>query len=97
MAFDPEGTGPDTHYKVLQVIAEALRLAGLSYKHISLHFVSSFVFFSVLGDSFNPMIWGYRNVWHRFRFAERVRQDRSAHLLRCVRKGRSRGRTRLYR
>ncbi len=26
LAFDPEGSGPDTHYKVLQVIAEALRL-----------------------------------------------------------------------
>ncbi|MCP4314248.1 MAG: glucosamine-6-phosphate isomerase [Bacteroidetes bacterium] len=28
LAFDPEGSGPDTHYKVLQVIAEALRLWG---------------------------------------------------------------------
>ena len=26
LAFDPEGSGPDTHYKVLQVIAEALRI-----------------------------------------------------------------------
>ena len=26
LAFDPEGSGPDTHYKVLQVVAEALRL-----------------------------------------------------------------------
>ncbi len=25
LAFDPEGSGPDTHYKVLQVIAQALR------------------------------------------------------------------------
>ena len=25
LAFDPEGSGPDTHYKVLQVIADALR------------------------------------------------------------------------
>ncbi len=25
LAFDPEGSGPDTHYKVLQVVAEALR------------------------------------------------------------------------
>ncbi|HSV88573.1 MAG TPA: hypothetical protein VLH61_08020 [Bacteroidales bacterium] len=25
LAFDPEGSGPDTHYKVLQVTAEALR------------------------------------------------------------------------
>jgi hypothetical protein len=27
VAFDPEGTGPDTHYKVLQVIAAGLRLS----------------------------------------------------------------------
>ena len=26
VAFDPEGSGPDTHYKVMQAIAEALRL-----------------------------------------------------------------------
>ncbi len=26
LAFDPEGSGPDTHYKVLQAIADALRL-----------------------------------------------------------------------
>ena len=26
LTFDPEGSGPDTHYKVLQTIAEALRL-----------------------------------------------------------------------
>ncbi len=25
VAFDPEGSGPDTHYKVLQILAEALR------------------------------------------------------------------------
>ncbi|MGC9470634.1 MAG: hypothetical protein ACP5D1_03715 [Bacteroidales bacterium] len=28
LAFDPEGSGPDTHYKVLQVLAEAIRLWG---------------------------------------------------------------------
>lgn len=26
LAFDPEGSGPDTHYKVLQAIAEAIRV-----------------------------------------------------------------------
>lgn len=26
VAFDPEGTGPDTHYKVLQVVCEGLRI-----------------------------------------------------------------------
>ena len=29
LAFDPEGSGPDTHYKVLQAVAEALRQWGL--------------------------------------------------------------------
>jgi glucosamine-6-phosphate deaminase len=29
LAFDPEGSGPDTHYKVLQAIAEALRKYSL--------------------------------------------------------------------
>jgi glucosamine-6-phosphate deaminase len=28
VALDPEGSGPDTHYKVLQTITEALRLYG---------------------------------------------------------------------
>jgi len=28
LAFDPEGSGPDTHYKVLQSIAEALRFVS---------------------------------------------------------------------
>lgn len=28
LALDPEGSGPDTHYKVLQTIAEAIRLWG---------------------------------------------------------------------
>ena len=28
LAFDPEGSGPDTHYKVLQAIAEAIRQWG---------------------------------------------------------------------
>jgi glucosamine-6-phosphate deaminase len=28
LALDPEGSGPDTHYKVLQALAEAIRLWG---------------------------------------------------------------------
>lgn len=51
VAFDPEGTGPDTHYKVLQVVAQGLRLA--KEKKLGI----------------NPRVWGYRNVWHRFRFS----------------------------
>jgi glucosamine-6-phosphate deaminase len=38
LAFDPEGSGPDTHYKVLQAIADAVRLwqkeADLSHLRI---------------------------------------------------------------
>ncbi len=28
LAFDPEGSGPDTHYKVLEALAEAIRIWG---------------------------------------------------------------------
>lgn len=49
VAFDPEGTGPDTHYKVLQVVAQALRMSNFDHP---------------------VTVWGYRNVWHRFRFSE---------------------------
>jgi len=52
VAFDPEGSGPDTHYKALQAVAEALRL----YERES-------------GDS-TLRVWGYRNVWYRYRPAE---------------------------
>ena len=52
MAFDPEGSGPDTHYKALQAVAEALRM----YEKES-------------GDA-NIRVWGYRNVWYRFRPSE---------------------------
>jgi glucosamine-6-phosphate deaminase len=52
VAFDPEGSGPDTHYKALQAVAEALRM----YEKES-------------GDS-TVRVWGYRNVWYRYRPAE---------------------------
>lgn len=50
VAFDPEGTGPDTHYKVLQIVAAALRVA-LDNSDL---------------DQSDPLIWGYRNVWFIF-------------------------------
>jgi 6-phosphogluconolactonase/glucosamine-6-phosphate isomerase/deaminase len=50
VAFDPEGTGPDTHYKVLQVIAAGLKMA-IGREDLK---------------NPNPMIWGYRNVWFVF-------------------------------
>jgi len=50
VAFDPEGTGPDTHYKVLQVVAAALRLS-LQRGDLQPPL---------------PQVWGYRNVWFVF-------------------------------
>lgn len=52
VAFDPEGSGPDTHYKALQAVAEALKL-----------YVKG-------ADAPSVRVWGYRNVWYRFRPAE---------------------------
>jgi glucosamine-6-phosphate deaminase len=52
VAFDPEGSGPDTHYKALQAVAEALKM----YQNRS-------------GNG-AVRVWGYRNVWYRFRPAE---------------------------
>ncbi len=52
VAFDPEGSGPDTHYKALQAVAEGLRM----YEKES-------------GDT-SMRVWGYRNVWYRFRPSE---------------------------
>ncbi len=52
LALDPEGSGPDTHYKVLQAIAAAVRQ------------------WSKEEDLSGFRIWGYRNVWYRFRPSE---------------------------
>ncbi len=52
VAFDPEGSGPDTHYKALQAVAEALKM-----------------YHSEKADS-NIKVWGYRNVWYRFKPSE---------------------------
>jgi glucosamine-6-phosphate deaminase len=52
VAFDPEGSGPDTHYKALQAVAEALKI----YEKES--------------GNHSVKVWGYRNVWYRYRIAE---------------------------
>jgi glucosamine-6-phosphate deaminase len=52
VAFDPEASGPDTHYKALQAVAEAVRMYDKEF-----------------GAS-GMRIWGYRNVWYRFKPAE---------------------------
>jgi glucosamine-6-phosphate deaminase len=51
LALDPESTGPDTHFRVLQCLAISL----VQYKEIT-------------GKS--PVVWGYRNVWHKFELDE---------------------------
>lgn len=51
VAFDPEGTGPDTHYKVLQVVAAGLRVS-IARNDFPLNK--------------SPCVWGYRNVWFEF-------------------------------
>lgn len=50
VAFDPEGTGPDTHYKVLQVVAAGMRIA-INRGDL---------------ENENILVWGYRNVWFVF-------------------------------
>ncbi len=35
VAYDPEGTGPDTHYKVLQVVAQAMRMHAAVEKELT--------------------------------------------------------------
>ena len=54
VALDPEGSGPDTHYKVLQAISTALK-----------HYVEKH---KKLKNKIS--IWGYRNVWYRFHPSE---------------------------
>jgi len=52
LALDPEGSGPDTHYKTLIALSEAIDL------YIKNH------------PDLNLRIWGYRNVWSRFKPTE---------------------------
>jgi glucosamine-6-phosphate deaminase len=61
VTMDPEGSGPDTHYKVLQATAKAIKAwksgAGGGEAH-------------ELKDWSSVKIIGYRNVWYRFHPAE---------------------------
>ena len=54
VAFDPEGTGPDTHYKVLQVVAAGLKIS-LARGDL---------------QNPDVCVWGYRNVWFVFQPSE---------------------------
>ena len=52
LALDPEGSGPDTHFKVLIALSTALEKYRAAHPEIDLH------------------VWGYRNVWSRWRMDE---------------------------
>jgi glucosamine-6-phosphate deaminase len=52
LALDPEGSGPDTHYKTLIALSDAIDKYASSRPEMNLR------------------IWGYRNVWSRYRADE---------------------------
>ncbi|MDR0546386.1 MAG: hypothetical protein LBG77_02175 [Dysgonamonadaceae bacterium] len=52
LALDPEGSGPDTHFKTLIALSEAIDKYAAEFPRIPLQ------------------IWGYRNVWSRFKIHE---------------------------
>ncbi len=54
VAMDPEGSGPDTHFKVLIAVARALE------EYVKLH----------PDEARGMRVWGYRNIWSRYHVAE---------------------------
>ncbi len=75
LAFDPEGSGPDTHYKVLQSIAEALRqwkkekdlsdLRIIGYRNVwyKYHPSEANVFTPVSLNSMAVLDWSFKNCY----------------------------------
>lgn len=75
LAFDPEGSGPDTHYKVLQAIAEAIRQWGrehdisnlriIGYRNVWFRFHPSEanVFTPVSLNSMAVLDWSFKNCY----------------------------------
>jgi len=75
LAFDPEGSGPDTHYKVLQTLAEALRqwnkekdlssLRIIGYRNVwyKFHPSEANVFTPVSLNSMAVLDWSFRNCY----------------------------------
>jgi glucosamine-6-phosphate deaminase len=75
LAFDPEGSGPDTHYKVLQAIAEALRqwkknedLSGLriiGYRNVWYKFnpAEANIYTPVSLNSMAVLDWSFKNCY----------------------------------
>jgi glucosamine-6-phosphate deaminase len=75
LAFDPEGSGPDTHYKVLQALAEALRkwrkeadlssLRVVGYRNVwyRFHPAEANVFTPVSLNSMAVLDWSFKNCY----------------------------------
>ncbi|MFA5818531.1 MAG: hypothetical protein WC854_04565 [Bacteroidales bacterium] len=75
LAFDPEGSGPDTHYKVLQALAEALRqwkkekdlstLRIIGYRNVwyKFHPSEANVFTPVSLNSMAVLNWSFKNCY----------------------------------
>jgi glucosamine-6-phosphate deaminase len=75
LAFDPEGSGPDTHYKVLQALAEALRqwkkekdlshLRIIGYRNVwyRFHPAEANVFTPVSLNSMAVLNWSFKNCY----------------------------------
>jgi len=75
LAFDPEGSGPDTHYKVLQAIADALRqwsrekelsdLRIIGYRNVWYRFHPSEanIFTPVSLNSMAVLDWSFKNCY----------------------------------
>ncbi|HVN59443.1 MAG TPA: hypothetical protein VMT63_14180 [Bacteroidales bacterium] len=75
LAFDPEGSGPDTHYKVLQAIAEALRqwrktddlssVRIIGYRNVwyRFHPAEANVFTPVSLNSMAVLDWSFKNCY----------------------------------
>ena len=75
LALDPEGSGPDTHYKVLQAIAEALRqwkkhedlsnLRIIGYRNVwyKFHPAEANVFTPVSLNSMAVLDWSFKNCY----------------------------------
>ncbi len=75
LAYDPEGSGPDTHYKVLQALAEALRqwkkekelisLRIIGYRNVwyKFHPSEANVFTPVSLNSMAVLNWSFKNCY----------------------------------
>lgn len=75
LAFDPEGSGPDTHYKVLEALAEALRqwkkekdlssLRIMGYRNVwyKFHPSEANVFTPVSLNSMAVLNWSFKNCY----------------------------------